>query len=194
VRCWRRWLKKHNLARYIAFLRAINVTGRYITMQRLREAFEGIPGLSRVETFINSGNVLFDAQPSSPAELEAEIEARLLEALGFATPTFLRSAPQMAELAAIDAFSDQEDDPSDVLYVVFLRAGLSPEQAARLETLSTPVDSLRPWHNHVFWRFRRSLSPDGRSTLTIGQIERASGPGTARNITTVRKIEAKLWS
>ena len=46
------------MPRLFAFLRAINVGGRTIKMERLRREFEvfGFPG---VETFIASGNVIF---------------------------------------------------------------------------------------------------------------------------------------
>ena len=52
--------------RYIAFLRAINVGGNNIVkLGRLRKFFEG-EGFINVETFIGSGNVIFDG-----AELRA---------------------------------------------------------------------------------------------------------------------------
>ena len=48
------------MTRHIAFLRAINITGRTIKMDRLRALFAEL-GLANVATFIASGNVLFDA-------------------------------------------------------------------------------------------------------------------------------------
>jgi uncharacterized protein (DUF1697 family) len=47
------------VSRLFAFLRAINVGGRTVRMERLRREFEffGFPG---VETFIASDNVVFD--------------------------------------------------------------------------------------------------------------------------------------
>ena len=45
----------------IAFLRAVNVGGRVVKMDRLRALFEG-EGFTGVETFIASGNVIFDSR------------------------------------------------------------------------------------------------------------------------------------
>ena len=65
--------------RRAAFLRAINVGGRTVTMDRLRAAFTGLP-VDDVETFIASGNVLFTSDAldaAGAAALERAIERRL---------------------------------------------------------------------------------------------------------------------
>ena len=49
----------HTMPRYITFLRAINVGGHTVKMDRLREIFESL-GFANVETFIASGNVVFE--------------------------------------------------------------------------------------------------------------------------------------
>ena len=52
------------MPRHIAFLRAINVGGHTVTMDRLRQLFTGL-GLKDVETFIASGNVIFSSAARS---------------------------------------------------------------------------------------------------------------------------------
>ena len=48
------------MPRYIAFLRAINVGGHNtVKMDFLRQLFESL-GFSNVETFIASGNIVFE--------------------------------------------------------------------------------------------------------------------------------------
>ena len=59
------------MTRYIAFLRAINVGGHVVKMDALRRLFESL-GFSNVETFIASGNVLFETNLNS--DLEKKIE------------------------------------------------------------------------------------------------------------------------
>ena len=49
--------------KYIAFLRAINVGGRIVKMDALRKIFSDM-GFTSVETFIASGNVIFEASES----------------------------------------------------------------------------------------------------------------------------------
>ena len=49
------------MPKYVALLRAINVGGHTVKMDHLRSLFEAI-GFSNVETFIASGNVIFDSR------------------------------------------------------------------------------------------------------------------------------------
>ena len=64
------------VTRYVAFLRAINVGGHTVKMERLRELFAEL-GLANVETFIASGNVIFDAPSGDAGALERQIEQHL---------------------------------------------------------------------------------------------------------------------
>jgi uncharacterized protein (DUF1697 family) len=85
--------------RFIAFLRAINVgRGRTVKMQSLRQVFESL-GLSRVATFIASGNVIFDATTRDTKTLERKIEKRLREVFGYEVPTFIRREAELAKIA-----------------------------------------------------------------------------------------------
>ena len=62
--------------RYVAFLRAINVGGHTVRMEALRREFESL-GATNVETFIASGNVIFDTARRNAAALERAIEEHL---------------------------------------------------------------------------------------------------------------------
>ena len=74
------------MPRYVAFLRAINTRGRTVKMDRLRSAFASL-GLDDVETFIASGNVIFD---SDGEDLTDRIEAALEAEVGFPIPVYAR--------------------------------------------------------------------------------------------------------
>jgi uncharacterized protein (DUF1697 family) len=86
------------MIRYIAFLRAINVGGHIVKMQDLRRLFESW-GLSAVQTYIQSGNVVFEADGKRPRDLEKVLEERLQEALGYRVATFLRTERELADIA-----------------------------------------------------------------------------------------------
>ena len=79
------------MPRYVAFLRAVNVGGRVVKMEALRRIFESA-GLTNVETFIASGNVLFDSGSRSEKALRAKIEKSLQNELGYSVVTFLRDS------------------------------------------------------------------------------------------------------
>jgi len=127
--------------RQFAFLRAINVGGRVVSMERLRELFAGL-GFQNVETYIASGNVIFETRTAPTRKWEARIEAHLEEALGYAVATFLRTP---AELLAI---RDQSPFAPDVMAGVvsrnigFLQDAPGAAAASALLALATPDDRL----------------------------------------------------
>ncbi|MDH6129314.1 DUF1697 domain-containing protein [Kitasatospora sp. GP82] len=104
---------------YIAFLRAINVGGRTVTMERLRALFTEL-GLGGVRSYIQSGNVFFTTEETDRAALTARIEQHLEAALGYPVPTMLRTVGEVEELVAADPFAGVEVTPELRLCVVFL--------------------------------------------------------------------------
>ena len=73
--------------KYAAFLRAINVGGHIVKMDRLRTLFEAA-GFRGAETFIASGNVVFESSRKSAGDLERAIETHLKKALGYLANLF----------------------------------------------------------------------------------------------------------
>lgn len=173
------------MARYIAFLRAINVGGHVVKMERLRAFFTEL-GFSAVETFIASGNVIFDARETDAAVLEKQIARKLAKELGYDTGVFLRSPAEVAAVAALEPFGDLEGHS---LYVSFLPG--TPSAAARkaLMTFRSDVDDFRVEGREVYWLCRGRML-DSRFSGAV--LEKTVGmPATARNITTIRKLAEK---
>jgi uncharacterized protein (DUF1697 family) len=165
----------------VAFLRAVNVGGRTVTMERLRAVFEGL-GFTDVATVIASGNVVFRARGEAAA-LERRIERALHDALGFEVTTFLRTADELAAMVADAPFSASE---GMTLMVGFLKADPDAATAARVLSLCTPDDEFRIVGREVWWRRRGGI---GGTKLGAGGLEKALGaPMTMRNITTVRRL------
>lgn len=164
--------------KHIAFLRAINVGGHIVKMDVLRQLFETM-GFKNVETFIASGNVIFDAPKAS----EAKIEEALKKALGYEVRTFLRTPAQLQRIA-------KTSDDGGTLYVGFMAASASEEAKTKVKALSTDMDELRAEGTEVYWLCRGQKFSD--STITGARVEKALGQAaTLRNITTVRKLAGK---
>ncbi len=178
-----------SVTRYAAFLRAINVGGRRIKMDHLRELFESL-GFSNVETFIASGNVIFDSEADDARMLERKIEDHLREALGYEVATFVRSASELAGIARYRPF-----DPSDLnaegtsLYIAFLQAPPSAEAEQKLMAHRSEVDDFCTHGREVYWLCRKKMS---ESSFSGALLEKTMGtPATVRNATTVQKLMAK---
>jgi uncharacterized protein (DUF1697 family) len=179
------------LPRYVAFLRAVNVGGRVVTMDRLRSLFDAMK-FKQVETFIASGNVLFDARVADTDALEKRIEKQLAQALGYEVLTFVRSPAEILAAAAYEPFGDPAALPSaQGIYVGFLKTKPSEEARQKLLGYRSEIDDLQVRDREVYWRSIKSLR---ESTVTGALLEKTLGPATLRNVTTVRKLAAKVAS
>ena len=176
--------------KYVAFLRAINVGGHTVKMDHLRSLFESM-GFANVETFIASGNVIFDSKTKSSAVLEKKIEKQLQAALGYEVKTFLRTLDEVADVTRDESFKGELGTPGNILYVGFMAA--TPEEAAikKLASLVDEVNDFRVREREVYWLRRTKV---GESQYSGGLIEKTlRTPVTFRNSTTVKKILAKYY-
>ena len=95
------------MSRYVAFLRGMNLGNRRIKNPELVAHFEAI-GLEDVATFRSSGNVVFvDPAGETESRLQQRIEGELGERLGYEVAVFLRSAKEVAAIAAREPFPGQ---------------------------------------------------------------------------------------
>ena len=177
--------------KYVAFLRAINVGGHTVKMDHLASLFESM-GFAKVETFIASGNVIFDSKTRSTTALEKKIEKELQAALGYEVKTFIRTLNEVADVIRDESFqTDELEEPGNILYVGFMSA--TPEEAAikQLTSLVDDVNDFRVREREVYWLRRTKV---GESQYSGGIIEKTlRTPVTFRNSTTVKKILAKYF-
>ena len=173
------------MTRYVALLRAINVGGHTVKMDRLRVLFEELD-LTRVETFIASGNVLFDARGRATPALEVRIERQLAAALGYPVATFLRPLASLAGIARDNPF-DAAD--GHTVYVGFLKCAPPAEGVRTLMSLESASHAFQVNGSEVYWLSRIRTSD---SKISGSTFEKAlGGPATFRNMTTVRKLAEK---
>lgn len=171
---------------FVALLRAINVGGRTVKMQVLREHFEAL-GFAHVTTVIASGNVIFEASVADAAALERRIEAQLRAALGYEVATFLRTPEEMHAAAIHDAFPGAgAGGPGYPIYVAFTRSAVPAAAARALMEHRRGIDDFHVSGREVYWACRTGM---GQSAFSGARMEKILGmPATARNLTTVRKL------
>ena len=176
------------MTRYVAFLRAINVGGHVVKMDYLRQLFE-LMSFSKVETYIASGNVIFEATSRRPKALEKKIEDHLHKALGYEVATFIRSISELLEIAQYKPFQDADLNAAGVtIYIGFLAETLSEAAQRTVMSFQTKVDDFHVHHREIYWLCRIRSS---ESEFSLARLEKALGvQATFRNSTTVRKIAA----
>jgi len=176
------------MARYIAFLRAINVGGHTVTMARLRDLFEGL-GFDEVETFIASGNVLFTSPSRNGAALERRIEARLAEALGYEVATFIRTDAEVVAISGHKAFPEGQVRDAGAYCVGFLEQPLGATAKKSLLALANAIDRFHVHGREVYWLCEKKQSESKFSNVAFERATKARV--TFRGANTVAKLAAK---
>jgi len=172
--------------RHVAFLRAVNVAGHArVTMEALRAAFAR-RGHERIQTHIQSGNVLFDAPGRDREALARDLEAHLARLLGGEAVVCLRTLTELERLARRDPFAAYRDNRDLKLYVSFLRRTPAPRLPGRV---ANPRDGLEVIARKGLDVFVVSRPVRGRYGFPNLLVEEAFGvPGTSRNWNTVSAI------
>ena len=176
------------MPRYVAFLRAINVGGHTVKMDVLRQQFEAL-GFSSVETFIASGNVIFETTAKNGRALEKKIEQQLRAALGYEVATFIRTSAELSAIAQYQPFSPTALASAQALNVAFLADTLDAASQQKLMALKTHIDDFHVQGREIYWLCRKKQS---ESTFSNAVLEKTiGGPSTLRGVNTIQKMAAK---
>jgi uncharacterized protein (DUF1697 family) len=174
------------MATDVAFLRAINVGGRVVKMDQLRQLFTTME-LANVKTFIASGNVIFESATRSSSTLEKRVAGGLQKALGYGVGTFIRTAEEVADVAAHEPFKSSELRKG-TLFIGFLEETLNAQQQKLVAAMRTPTDDLAVHKREIYWLSKTNFS---NAQFSPAKMEKALAMGaTFRNSSTVRRIAA----
>ena len=139
-------------------------------------------GCENVRTFIQSGNVVFDAKPAMIARLPGILERSFAKAFGFPTPIVTRSARDLAAIIAANPFKGHQDS----LHVMFLADRPKASAIAALDPTRSPADEFAVVGREIFLHCPNGL---GRTKLSNDYFDRKlATTGTVRNWRTVTKL------
>jgi uncharacterized protein (DUF1697 family) len=163
------------MSAFVALLRAVNVGGTgKLPMSELKTFCEEA-GFANVKTFIASGNVVF-ASNLSEAKVKAALEKRLHAYAGKPVGVMVRTAGEMADVAAANPFSDQ---PGNRVVAIFLDA--APPADAIERAAGRKDEQLALGKREIYVFYGEGM---GESRLRIP----AAAAGTARNMNSVAKL------
>ena len=177
------------MPRYAAMLRGINLgSHKRISMADLRRLFEDL-GAKDVKTYVVSGNVVFDSPPGSRPEVARKIRDRIQADLGHDVAIVLRTAAEMAEVAATRPFGSDDDAH---LYVTFLEEKPDAARVKGLDAAAFAPDEFEIRGTEAYLHFPGGY---GRSKLSNEWFERKLGvAATTRNwrtVTALAELSAK---
>ena len=178
------------MPKYAAFLRAINVGGHTVKMDHLKSLFEKM-GFVNVETFIASGNVVFETKSKSVDSIKKKIEIELNKQLGYGVATFIRTTKELKEIAEHKPFKESDlNNKQNYLYIGFFDNQPDKELQKKVLALSDEANEFYFNKTELYWLCRKNFSDSG---ITGKTLEKALGmEATIRNSTTIRKMVLKF--
>ena len=171
--------------RYVALLRGINVGGNtMIKMEELRHTFEAL-GFNRVISYINSGNLAFDAAGLTEAKLVARIEKAIEKDFGKMVSVMVREQKLIADIIRANPFHGLFASHKE-MHVLFLKEALPVEKEAMLLEAAFPGESYAVKNREIYCHLPQGVAD---SLLTKGFFEKKPKVNyTGRNWRTVEKL------
>jgi len=171
---------------YIAFLKGINVAGhRLIKMTELKAVFEKM-GFKNVRTYIQSGNVVFEATKTKNESLVKKIQKDLNKSLGYEVSVIVRTPEEIKQIISDYPFAKIKDHDKFKVNVAFLSALPAAEAIKELHSLNSKLEMFHVSGNNVYviynMNFNEALA--GKNILE----KKLKVKATVRNWNTVNKI------
>ena len=170
---------------HVALLRGINVGGRNkLRMKDLVAIFEDT-GCRDVRTYIQSGNVVFQATSALAERVGTEVPRRIAEGFGLRAPVIIRTTKEFRDTVKRHPFVAEARDPTH-LHIGFLADVPHPESVASLDPARSDVDSFAVLGKAVFLYVPGGMA---RTKLTTDYFDRRLGTVmTVRNWRTVNTL------
>lgn len=171
--------------KHVALLRGINVGGKNsLPMKDLAAMFERA-GCGSVRTYIQSGNVVFDAPAPLIKTLAAKIAGDIEKRFGFRAPVVLRSAAELDDAVRANPFVKKAADPK-ALHVYFLAGQPDAKAIAALDPARSSPDAFEVRGREIYLHLPNGMA---RTKLTNAYFDsKLSTVSTARNWATIQKL------
>ena len=174
------------MGNFIALLRGINVSGqKQIKMADLKTSFE-VLGSSNVQTYIQSGNVVFSYNNSQTKNLEKLIEKKILEDYGFQVPTIVLKSEEWNTIMHSNPFLKESGNKTEKLYLTILSEEPSDENLKQLHRDEFAPDAFVIDGKNIYLYLPNGY---GRTKLNNNYFEnKLKVTATTRNWKTVKKL------
>ncbi|WP_054024597.1 DUF1697 domain-containing protein [Bacillus sp. FJAT-28004] len=169
---------------YFALLRGINVGGHnMIKMAELKRMFEEL-GYERVQTYINSGNVIFESS-ENVITIEDQIEREISKVFGFNIATILRTADELSSIIDKSPFGELVLTEGQSIHLTLLKEAPTQEQIDKLPVVDQGDDEYHIDGKEIYVLYRNSIL-DSKLLKKFQNLL----PATARNWKTIMKLDA----
>jgi len=171
---------------YTALLRGINVGAhKRVKREKLRASCPGL-GFEKVKTFIQSGNVVYQAAKLSSDSISRTMQQCIASDFGFSADVIMRSKDEMGSIVRDNPFLKQRGIDTKKLHVAFLSDPPATPAVKKLQSLTIAPDKIHPAGKEIYFYFPNGVSG---SSLWEHSLDRVLGvPVTMRNWNTVNQL------
>jgi len=168
--------------KYVALLRGINVSGKNkIPMADLKVMFESL-GASDVQTYLNTGNVVYEGKNFSPADIVLGIKKT------FDLDISVMILDRQHVLEIVDGY-DLDEGPKNC-YITIMQDSIKVDLKGFIDQYKTPEDIYKIMDKYIYFFFPNGY---GRTKITNNFIEKKSAlTATTRNLKTMTKIKEMM--
>ena len=172
--------------KFIAILRGINVGGkRKLPMAELRALFAEI-GYEDIQTYIQSGNVIFSTQEIHLESIAQSISEKIKERFEYDVPVIVRTIEEWKEVISLNSFLKTEDTDIEKLHLTFLAETPDSDHLEKIKSYDYSPDQFKIIGKHVFLSCE---IPYHKTKLTNNFFEsKLKVSATTRNWKTVLKL------
>jgi uncharacterized protein (DUF1697 family) len=172
---------------WIALLRGINVSGqKTVAMAALRTLCETLD-FAEVRTYIQSGNVVFQAGQRTPAAVSAPLEKAVTNKFGFDVPVIVRDVNAMRKILDRCPYAGKGEIEAPGVYVTLLKHPPTPAGLKKLkEQKVTTKDEYTISGSEIFL-----LCRDGYGNTKLNNTffeKQLGGVATTRNWKTMNTL------
>jgi uncharacterized protein (DUF1697 family) len=173
---------------FVALLRGINVGGKNaLPMKDLAGMFAGA-GCMNVRTYIQSGNVIFEA-PAGTSSVAEIVTKRIEKRFGYRIPVILRTSQQLLKTIRDNPFL-AAGAPEKALHVYFLADAPKAGAIATLDAGRSAPDAFHVHGQEIYLHVPNGMA---RTKLTNAYFDsKLSTTCTARNWATVLKVSEMM--
>jgi uncharacterized protein (DUF1697 family) len=169
---------------YIALLRGVNIAGNALPMERVRQILARL-GFENVRTYVQSGNVVFQAQ-GSPTGWVEKIEQALAGKARLPVSVIVRSAAELERVIAGNPFLKQKAIDRSKLHVTFLDRPAPRDAAHKLAAIDAGDDQFHAAGSEIYLHCPNGY---GRTKLANNRLEKVlAARATTRNWNTVTRL------
>ncbi len=167
-------------------LRGINVSGqKRIVMEDLKKLHESL-GLENVQTYIQSGNVIFNSSEKNILKLTSLIEEKIKKSFGFDVTVIIRTKDELFNAVKKNPFQQKKGYDTSRLYITLMSVKPDKTPIKEIEAVKSKFEEINLTEKEIYF-----YCPDGygKTKLSNNFFEKKlKVTATTRNWNTVNKL------